>query len=304
MCSICLEDFIIIEAKPKNKKSIKLKPDPNLLVTSCNHKFHKSCIKELTRPFCPLCKNDITEELLNLDVSLDEIEYRQEEDDIRIYCDHINSNIAIQDLNLDQYLISCINSVNHNKDTWIKVYSDIILDQISNAGNYFYKIYEHNLSKNRPGLFVYEYNNIMDFINSMYDLTGQSICKYLTLRQLKKTPYSNLATQLHDKVKLKIKQFGVLILFTQEFYLMDEENDNVIYTTFIDSCNVITTDPKEKKILLNSENYIAGVRRSKLSSLDILKSMVNCKTVRETKPVGKDINREFKWAKSAVALLK
>jgi len=56
----------------------------SIIITPCNHAFHLDCIKKVKRPFCPLCKRNITRLLLRLGVSMYEIKKRIQEDDKRI----------------------------------------------------------------------------------------------------------------------------------------------------------------------------------------------------------------------------
>jgi len=82
-CSICLEES-----------------EELIIVKPCKHEFHLYCLKEIIRPFCPMCKCDISNFLTANKILTDkEIDDRIEKDDDRIDDEMLNQVIDDDDNN-------------------------------------------------------------------------------------------------------------------------------------------------------------------------------------------------------------
>lgn len=273
-CSICLETI----------------NETSKIILPCEHLFHKDCVVNLIRPFCPLCKIDISEFIQSeFGVSQNEIENKTNEDDFRIYCEHLGT-LHNNELS-DEDLFKIILNAKNNSTDWHFIYRDIIIDRISNAEHLFSKISCQKHQK-EPGIFI-SMNNVNEFIANVIAEVDDSNIGWIPLYDLIESPnkeFFNIAKSLTERIENKETDYGVLILL--------EDDDGKMFT-----CpKLMSTDENKKKMMKQRAyggGYTSGLTTIRPSRNDILNSMKRCVTCRCSGHVeSSSKNPEYRWAKN------
>jgi hypothetical protein len=137
-CSICMDD--------ENMENLKKTP--------CNHSFHLECLKQLTRPKCPLCNKNIIKFLVKNGVTKNEIFKKIKNDDNRIAHDTFIGGRTLDEMDSEDIMLTAILAKNKMGDKWIKTYANILINIINHASKEFCEL--SLLKKN--GFFIIHYD--------------------------------------------------------------------------------------------------------------------------------------------------
>lgn len=315
--------------------------DTELKKLPCGHEFHLECIKQIVRPFCPLCKTNITEFLESIDVSYNEIIKRINKDDLRISCEGLDQ-IDNEDFD-DSDILALIYLAKEENPEWVYIYRDIIIDKVSNAEHLYSKISAEKIKSGNTGLFFYA-TQITTFINnSTYGFFTPM--QWVNLDQLE-LEYPNLieiAKSIVDRIKNVESDYGLLIVFCDDTVNksiedltrifdpfvsqnndsdndsdneldnesdneLDNDSDNELDNEQIQVCGrLMSTDPEQKKIFAENSiggGYVSGLTNYRPAHDDIVTSLRICKTCRHSGHTPGDTNLEYRWAKYYLDIMK
>jgi hypothetical protein len=185
----------------------------DFLTTPCGHKFHKDCLKGLTRPKCPLCKGNLNQFLVkSCGLSSHEIRQRINEDEDRIVHESFQ-NQDIEYLTDDMCIFMLHQEMRHNWNNWMAVFMDVIIDRIIDARRYFASISSH---RGGCGLFRYFYcpKDVEELLLNSYT---KSKCRWWKPSRRDRNMLDPQLIHTSDEVLGKVKNsvqtdFGVLII--------------------------------------------------------------------------------------------
>lgn len=120
-CSICLDD--------ENSE--------NIIMTPCKHIFHLECLKQLTRPKCPLCNKNIIKFLVKNGVRKKKIFMKIKSDDFRIAHDTFISSRTLDEMDSDDIMMTAVLAKNKAGEGWKDIYSEILIDIINHSSKEF-----------------------------------------------------------------------------------------------------------------------------------------------------------------------
>lgn len=293
-CTICLE--------PLEKSSPKL---------NCGHCFHEKCISQLIRPFCPICKADITKFLLESGVSQKTINAKITEDNLRICCDGLD-DIPNRDLTGPGLLALIYNAKKANPGEWLYVYTDIIIDKISNTRHLLSEISQIKHSKGKSGIFIYSATVarfVFDCVNfRIGEMTG---LEYVPLTGLAQDdPLMEEAKNLVSRIKDPKTEFGVIISMmdnTEKRTIKEllkfgadvpiDSQDIMYLSKRLMSTNPTIPSPEDGR-------HHSGITDDRPSNSDILNSLRRCLTCRCSGHSERATNSEYVWAKKYLRTLK
>src|SRR5689334_10319850 len=101
-CCICMDDENI----------------ENMRKTPCNHMFHLECLKQLTRPKCPLCNKNIIKFLVKNGVTKNEIFKKIKNDDFRIAHNIFINERTLDEMDSEDIMLTAILAKNKMGDKW------------------------------------------------------------------------------------------------------------------------------------------------------------------------------------------
>ena len=295
LCSICQEE---------SEELLSIKP--------CKHEFHLYCIKKIVRPFCPLCKTNITKFLVtNQIISKQELLKRCDKDDIRIINDmddilnadednHTELSDAsfdidgpmiteiIDDLNNqdnENIVKKCLETLSkkenemYDSSDWCEVYRTILYDKIYNAHEFFDRISTLKKMNNIKGIFLYNYDSVEQFIKQQI-YNEKSICKFTNIESLEHIIDN---AENYEVIKSKI----------------EETNDDDVYivvSVFRYNNSHIVIDIKEvsDKIIDDDDD----ITTNRPSRDEIIASLFFGENLRYEYEQDSQSNTEFKWAKN------
>jgi len=167
------------------------------------------CLEKLARPYCPLCKENITDFLIANGISHKEIQEKIELDDERvIYETMITLNFKDMPISA-QESIACL-AIKVTKE-WYKIYHEIIMDKITNIGHILYDISETYRSKNQIGIFMINFS-IHSLISAFIGNNEIHLLQWKTNHEIHlDNVYSEEKNNLLDQVKQNKDCYGVLI---------------------------------------------------------------------------------------------
>ena len=104
-CCICIEtDYI-----------------ENFITTPCNHLFHKECLNKIIRPYCPLCKKNLTKFLIRNGISKKEILKRVELDEYQILHTSVTDTDKFEEYDSDDLAMIAILAKKINNDRRLRL---------------------------------------------------------------------------------------------------------------------------------------------------------------------------------------
>lgn len=185
----------------------------DLLTTPCGHSFHKDCLKGLTRPKCPLCKESLNQFLVKrCGLTVGEIRRRISDDEDRIIHESLQSQ-DMENLTDEMCIFMLYQEMRHNWNNWMVVFMDVIIDRIIDARRYFANISSHRGGR---GLFRYFYcpYDIEDILLNSYT---RSKARWWRPSRRDRNIIDPLLIQASDEVLEKVKNapqtdFGILII--------------------------------------------------------------------------------------------
>jgi hypothetical protein len=265
----------------------------NIVKTPCNHEFHNDCIKNIVRPTCPLCKQDLTNFLIN-DIGLTQTQINNSiiKDNERILCDCLQ-DVSIFDILPEDLLGLSLVSKNNNPE-WTYVYRDIIIDQVSNAEHFFCEISKLKHEKNINGLFV-SCCDTEEFIINVLSGYKNGFLKWISLNELKTTNFYSSALNLHKRITNHQTEFAILMLFC------DDTNDMYVCS------KLFSIDPECKKEFASKTTgggYVAGMTQNRISNVDMINTVVKCKTCRCSGQSSMSTNGEYTTMKKYLTNIK
>lgn len=271
----------------------------DLIETPCHHSFHKSCLQQIVRPGCPLCKTDLTDFLTShgLVASKAEVDAKVQLDDLRITCQALEHE---EPRNLsDEEIYTIATMARKNTRDWEIVYRDIVLDQIGNSSVLFNRISELKYKQSKEvGLFCYALS-ADKFVRDTLDphSASQAQWAYLSTFDFDVNIYRTVLDYTQRiKPSMVGTHFAVLIVWH------DEQSGNSYYCP-----RVMSSTAKGNKELIKQvkshwtsteSHYIGGVSSDRPAQRDILGSLMRAQTCRCSGNTPNDQNREYKWAKN------
>lgn len=250
-CSICIND----------------ENDTELINTPCSHLFHLECLKNLTRPKCPLCNKDIKLFMIENGVSKKIIAERISADNLRINYDTLKVENYWKKHDVMMLFLMSSLAKQINKDKWLEVYSNIIYDIIGNVGRSFLTYSNANYDADCQGLFLVHID-VSTFLQIILDNYSSGIIQWRDISEFKMYPkFVSKANMLYKQVKKDYENsFGVMIAF-------EDDSTNKLYMT----TKVLTVE-KGKKMLTN---------------ISLIRSVCECDNIRVAH--GEKIQVEKDW---------
>lgn len=275
----------------------------NYIELPCGHNFHLKCIKKIIKPFCPTCKNNIIDFLVENGSSRDDILKKISKNDVQLSCGNMHEEYD----NID--LLKLIYMAKIRDSNWIFSYRAIITDRIANAGHLFSEISALKFKSGHKGVFMFM-TTITDFVITTLSKDKSSPVSWININELETSPFHNAAIKLIDRIKNVNTDYGLLIV------LIDNTLDKDISTLadpLIDHFDIkilaprmmcprlMSTDPEQKKkVVLESKNgpncYIAGLTTDRPAYSDAVTSLRKANFCRHSGHSENDINPECDWA--------
>ena len=132
-----------------------LDSDDTKIKTPCMHSFHQTCIKQLIRPFCPLCKKNITTFLIKNGVSRKKIKNNIDEDDYRILKDAVIGEQSYDECCVYDLYNLLLRAISIN-DKWKQTIKNYFISAIGNCNDLFAEAYKYKWDNNMDGVyFIY-----------------------------------------------------------------------------------------------------------------------------------------------------
>jgi len=270
-CAICQED------------------EGAMVRTPCQHVYHLDCLKEIVRPHCPSCRADIRAFLISSGLTASEIDRRVTDDGMRI-CYEEMKEVEPADINSADFVRLCVVGI-QQESTWVSVYRDVLLDQISNASRLFSQI-SFLKHQREPGVFLYMIDAV-EYARAQHSGGGngggirRSWGPMSTFAEMG-GGIGDAARGLCGRVANPAKDFGVVALYTHP--------DGEMSAT----ARLMSTDPAVNATHVRrcvGGGYISGVRKSRIAHRDILVSLLKCRSCRCSGVAINDPNPEYKFAK-------
>ncbi len=183
--------------------------------TVCHHTFHTDCLKQLHKPECPLCREDITLNLTKLGLTEQETnkivkrkKYQEFLTNMDMVYESAESQADIQNICLETNKLS---------EKSCEPYVNIFIDKIKNASKYFYKLYTkcNSLQTDDQGIFYYNFTSARDCISYlMAPEYKKSRLKWLNLTKARRSKKfkKNLSSFLELNTLSKPNVFYVCFL--------------------------------------------------------------------------------------------
>ena len=236
-CNICFEtDLETVSA------------DNKIVPTSCNHTFHKECMKKIHKPECPYCRKDITTEMATFGLTKKDIEtvirrklYAQHIENIDILSEEINTPTEFVDLSLRTYNFS---------ERGTEPYSQLLVEKLKYASQKFYDLYTKCNAVIPNGMFYYHFHSPKDIIMYLSNLKNESRLKWMQLDKAK----TSKRFKKYFSEKLDVKS---LLKNDKAFYVCIDINNQLPFIVEIPHNDYKKTSPvslhESRKTLLYCE---------------------------------------------------
>ena len=174
----------------------------DIINLSCEHEFHKECLKKLLQPKCPLCRNCIKHELQELKIiNKNDIKKRQTQEEYRALINSFYVRNYEQIDNNDLLNLMMI-SKEMNFNNWKNIIENIILIRLSQAVDIMEEI-----CRNFEGIWIY-YCDIETFFE---DVVLGDKNSYLSFRPLELLKNNNMLKNEYYKI-IKNKNGGIPVI--------------------------------------------------------------------------------------------
>jgi len=241
----------------------------DLITTNCQHTFHLNCLKQMLNTKCPLCRTDLRSNLLELGMTETELELQARRQEHHQHVE-VMVELNIDDFNLPEFIDACKRTVELDENGTLG-YQDLIFDMNANASKYFHEISEIYKRKLEPGLFVYRYDSIAQFIEQQIHPEWTSIVEWAPASFFNGTAFENV---VKDRMRrAKNTEYVVMIIISDDF------RQSTI-------CNAHIVD----KFAYKSAR---GIRIAFQDIINSLKTGIRCRCSGHTPRAP---NREFEWA--------
>ena len=161
-CNICFEKEI---------------DDDKITDTPCHHKFHITCLKHIQKPECPLCRKDLSKDLINMGLNKCETKTIVKR---KLYTEHITNIDMLADAvtTHSEFIQLCLRTYKLS-EKGIKPYINVLIEKIKKGSKLFHDIYTKCNEINPNGMFYYHFNNIREFISYLSVSNHESRLKWL-----------------------------------------------------------------------------------------------------------------------------
>ena len=234
----------------------------NLLIeTECKHVFHKNCLLKLLQPYCPLCRNDITKNLLDCGLSKKEMKNNDNCENFRI---DVESLIDDDILNIDPEELDNLmdESMRIHKIKTINMMFEIIYNYISNTKGVLNDLYTLCHKSKLDGYFIVD----CDIKTLLYNIKRNLSLSFLSWIRKKNIANYNL------QIQNKYKYLDNLIKKNKIHNNDNNSNNDEKYVGIIININKNGKNYCDSKLL----NFNDGNLYLKHSQNNLIKSFIMC----------------------------
>lgn len=217
-----------------------------LCKTPCNHIFHKECLKQIIRPFCPMCKKILRKTLYEIGLSAKKIKQNIDLDNFRIDMQAFLNNQNYEELDSIILMHMAIISKLTFTKNWKEIYIQLLCDIVSNAGTILQEIINIKNKLNEPSIFVIRCN-LSDIIENMALGYYSSLLQIYSLKVLKRNRrVAYHIKKIQERIKNKENNLYSLLFIIDDDII--EQGPSTYITTKIFSSNTFSNFPNYKCI--------------------------------------------------------
>lgn len=151
--------------------------DDKITDTPCHHKFHITCLKHIQKPECPLCRKDLSKDLIKMGLNKCETKTIVKR---KLYTEHIaNIDMLADSITRHSEFIQLCLRTHELSEKGVKPYINALIEKFKNGSKVFHNVYTKCNEISPNGMFYYHFNTVREFISYLSVSDQESRLKWL-----------------------------------------------------------------------------------------------------------------------------